>query len=364
MGVAQYAEDVQDWRLVLPPSDINGEVRVPKGWKIDGVICRLTSDSLKQELLSLGIPCVNVSWLDRHSKEFTKVVSCVGGCAKLAADYLIGKQFSNIGFVGFHPSLNYSDEFELEIKIRLNDKRVELKVFEFPHDVTEAASVEDGHLENWLAGLEKPIALIAWTSAIGEKIIAACENIGAKVPDDVAILCLEHDRLFSAIAKVPLSNIDQDPWRVGYSAAQVLDKQLRGGQPPSAPVLIPPISVVSRVSTEATAVKDKYLAAAIRYIYLNVSQGITVSNVVKHLGISRRALETRFKSQLNSTPAAYIRKVQLQNVAKLLRSSELTITEVAIRTGFEYPEVMMRSFKRSYGVTPLEFRCGIRAEKI
>ena len=184
-----------------------------------------------------------------------------------------------------------------------------------------------------------------------------------RVPDDVAILCIEHDHLFSSLAPVPLTNLDQDPWRVGYLAAKLLDKLAQGGVPPKQEIRIPPISVVPRLSTDSTAVNDPELSTAIRFIYDNVKSGIVVQDVVKHVGISRRALETRFRNQLDCSPAAFIRKIQLQLVARLLRTTKLSVSQIAFRAGFEYPEVMMRSFKKEYSLTPMGFRYSGSSEK-
>lgn len=102
--------------------------------------------------------------------------------------------------------------------------------------------------------------------------------------------------------------------------------------------------------------KDEDLSAAIKFIYESANAGIAVSDVVNHVGISRRALEGKFRAELKVSPAVFIKRIQLQSVAKLLRTTKLPISTIASRTGFNYPEVLMRAFKRVYGVTPMQFR--------
>lgn len=355
-GVAQYGDDQGGWEFLIPPANGTGEVSLPRNWNGDGIICRLTSKRLENEIIARNIPCVNVSWLGQHRPALPKVVSNQRKCADLAVDFLLEKQFDHFGYVGFHPELNYSTIIESTISERITREGKSLEIFPFPAKTKNVKGLELEPLCKWLEQLEKPTAVIAWSSASGQVITRACHLSNLRVPDNVAILCIEHDDLFSSLAPIPLTNLDQDPWRVGYSAAKLLHNIKNGVTPSDEEIQIPPISVVPRLSTDATAVSDPILSTAVRYIYENAKQGIVVSDVIKHVGISRRALETRFKNQLHCSPGAYIRKIQLQLVARLLRTTKLTITEIAFRTGFEYPEVMMRAFKKEHGVTPMGFR--------
>ena len=172
----------------------------------------------------------------------------------------------------------------------------------------------------------------------------------------MAVLSIEHDPLWSALAPVPISYIDQDPWRVGYTAAKLLHSLIKGNAVPDEPIKINPISIVQRRSTEASAAKDPTLDRALKFIYEQAKSGITVKNVVDHVQVSRRGLEARFRNELDCSPAAFIKRIQLQSVAKLLRTTKLNISAIAQQTGFAYPEVLMRAFKREFGVTPMQFR--------
>ena len=157
------------------------------------------------------------------------------------------------------------------------------------------------------------MAITTWSSHVGYKTLIACDMAELEVPRDVSILCIEHDNLWSELAPVPLSNLDQDPTRVGYTAAKTLHAQIQGAGPSEAPGQIAPIAVVQRLSTEATAVNDPILRLALEYIYEHAKDGVTVSELVSILGVSRRSLEGKFKRNLNCTPAAQIRRIQLQS---------------------------------------------------
>ena len=355
MGVAHYGDDQGGWEFLIPQAKKNGEIGLPKNWNGDGIICRPTSPKLKQEILDRGLPCVNVSWLDQHTAKMPKVVSCELSCAEAAVNFLLEKQFNHFGFIGFHPKLNYSDDLIQAVASKLDEEKKTLDVFPFPENAT-TNSQQVKAMETWLRRLAKPCAVISWTSLSGQLLTRACQKCDLNVPEDVAILCVEHDHLFSTLAPVPLTNLDQDPSRVGYTAAKLLHEMISGEPAPTAPIRIPPISVIPRMSTDVAAVDDRILATALRYIYENAKKGITVSDVVKQVDVSRRALENKFQEHLRCSPGAYIKKTQLQFVARLLRTTKLTNAQIAIRAGFDYPEVMMRAFKKEYNMTPRAFR--------
>jgi LacI family transcriptional regulator len=67
-------------------------------------------------------------------------------------------------------------------------------------------------------------------------------------------------------------------------------------------------------------------------------------------------LERRFAQILGSSPKGEILRVRLDRVCRLLAESDLSLVEVAGKTGFEHPEYMSRLFKSKMGITPGEFR--------
>lgn len=354
-GVAQFAEHHGGWQFTVPPVGLEGEVLLPKGWRGDGVICRLTSQHLLDQIKSLGLPAINVSWLSDHLI-CPKVVSDEAGCALLAAEAYVHKQFVNVGYIGFPPWCQYGDTIEQTIRSTVDEYAISFHSCPLSSEEKTNQGVNEDQLREWLQQLPLPIGIVVWSSHMGCLAMQACEKVGLRVPDDVSILCIEHDNLWSELAPVPLSNLDQDPTRVGFLAGQQLQHLMDGGQPTKQPIRVPPLSVVHRLSTEATAIGDPLLRLAMQYIYDHSIDGITVSELVAILGVSRRSLESKFKRNLKCTPAAYIRRLQLQEVARLLRTTEFSITDIAKKAGYEYTEVLMRSFKREFDMTPNQFR--------
>ncbi len=355
-GAAQYSDDVGGWRFSIPPADANGEVFLPHDWNGDGIICRVTCKELEDSIIARNIPAVNVAWMSCSTAIIPRVQSDERACAAMAARFLLEKQYENYGFVGFAPWKNYQRTVENEFAGELEKHGHVLHRFELSAVARHSQGIDSEQFTTWIAGIPKPLGLVVWNSKIGQQVINNCIDANIDVPNSVAVLSIEHDALWSSLARVPISNIDQDPWRIGFNAAKLLHGMIKGDSPPTEPVLVEPISIVQRKSTEALAVRDPVLDKAIKFIYQNAQAGISVADILEYTNVSRRGLETKFKQELDCTPAVFIRRIQLQAVARLLRSTKLTITAISERTGFAYPEVLMRSFKREFGATPMQFR--------
>ena len=356
MGVADFAQTVNNWTFhVSKPSD-KASLGVASSVTLDGVICRRNSREMDLHLATLGIPAINVSWLVGFDDlDIPQVVSDEFDCARVASQFFLQKQFENFSYIGYPPWQNYRPTIEQTLEQIFDDRRYIFSSFEMTNDPNQPFGIDVEKLKRWIVMLPKPNGLLVWSSAVGKIVTSVCGELDLIIPNEIAILCIEHDPLWSSLAKIPLSYIDQDPWRVGHCAAKQLHQMMTGGKPATSR-LIPPIGVLSRYSTDSNAICDPLLRKALEFIQSHVHVGLSVTEVANVLDISRRTLESKFKEMLKSTPAAYIRKIQLQKAARLLRKTSMTTGEIAAQTGFNYTEVLMRSFKRQYGVTPMQFR--------
>jgi len=74
-----------------------------------------------------------------------------------------------------------------------------------------------------------------------------------------------------------------------------------------------------------------------------------------HAPMARRVLEMRFRKLIGRTPRQEILRLQLNRVKELLVGTELTIWEIADRTGFE-PDYLSVVFRQELGLAPREYR--------
>ena len=79
-------------------------------------------------------------------------------------------------------------------------------------------------------------------------------------------------------------------------------------------------------------------------------------DLCKAMFLSRTQLFRKMKSLIDEAPANYIKKIRLQNAKKLLETTELTISEVAYKSGFQTINHFTKVFKEEYGIPPSVYR--------
>ena len=162
--------------------------------------------------------------------------------------------------------------------------------------------------------------------------------------------------MFCSIVYPHLSSIAVPAEQIGFEAAKLLDAMLSGGKPPKRPILLPPMGVVTRHSTDVMAIEDNYVVEAMRYIRENASKGIRVKEVAKAVSMSRRLLERRFRKSIGRSPFAEIRRLQIEHIKTVLAQTDKTLEAIAPECGFESIMCMSLAFKKATGKTPGAWR--------
>jgi LacI family transcriptional regulator len=356
-GIAAFAREQGNWEFWLQPRGTRERVFMGPHWKGNGIICRLADDELKSELLKLRLPTVNISWLGENTPEIPKVISDLSACSEMCAEYFLNRNFQSFAYIGPQPYLGYVDKAYDAAQQFLAREGYPLSRFE-PDPTFDSPdwSFQREALGDWIESLPKPLAIISWSTIVAREAILACQSRAIEVPEEVSVLAIEHDPLLSALSPIQISHVMQRPQAVGYAAAELLDQMMRGRPAPSSPILIAPEGIAEYLSTDIRLGTDDIVNKAITFIHANLHRSIQVSDVTRHVNVSRRSLEDRFRKVLNRTPAEEIRQSRLNHLKKLLKDPSLSLNAVAAKAGFAYQEVMIRFFKRETGQTPGDYR--------
>lgn len=100
---------------------------------------------------------------------------------------------------------------------------------------------------------------------------------------------------------------------------------------------------------------DAYVDYALQYIKVNYKT-IKVGDIAAYVGIDRSYLTSLFKKNLNVSPQQYLISFKLSEAAKLLKTTDLSVSEVAEAVGYDDSGNFSRVFKQTYGVTPQNYR--------
>jgi LacI family transcriptional regulator len=215
---------------------------------------------------------------------------------------------------------------------------------------------EQAQIGRWLASLPVPCGLMACSDQRGQHVLDACQRVDRAVPEEFAVIGVDDDAVLCNLCHPPLSSVIPNPERVGYEAAALLDRLMSGKAAPTPQLLIEPVGIHARQSTDVLAIDDPAVASALRFIRERAFHGCSMKEVLKHAALSRSLLERKFRQYLGHSPQAEIRSVQLKRVKQLLAESDLPLNEIAGLAGYAHPEYMSVVFKRETGQTPGQFR--------
>ena len=126
---------------------------------------------------------------------------------------------------------------------------------------------------------------------------------------------------------------------------------------------VPPAGLLRRESTGTTTYQDPLVAKALHVIAGPVDADLTVDELAKRVGASRRNLEQRFRKVTGNTPNAAILNRRISEAKRLLEKEIGSISEVAQASGFSSVHYSTTAFKREVGEAPGAYRLGTK-EKV
>ncbi|MCC5830221.1 MAG: DNA-binding transcriptional regulator [Phycisphaeraceae bacterium] len=356
-GVMDYARQHTAWRFIFLIEDRPVEGTGPRG--IDGLIAGFTTPEEYHHPDRATVPTINVSGSLPDVSGLPTVRLDDQALGRMAATHFLEQGFRQAAFYRRGPGRTDIQRC-LGFTRTMEAAGVKSEVF----DVTAAGSGrlpdEWALFQKWIQDLPKPIALFARNDYEGRLVNQCCFELGIGVPEEVAVIGVDNDDLFTEIAHPPLSSIETGARRIGYEAASILDRMLAGEPPPEVPIEFPPLHLVSRQSSDVLAIEDLIVARAMRYIAEHACQGWNVGDVLRHVPLSRRQLELRFRRQLGRTPHAEIIRVRLNTARRLLAETDLSVDAIAQRCGFGYAQNLSKAMRQADGQSPAAWRSRLR----
>jgi len=85
---------------------------------------------------------------------------------------------------------------------------------------------------------------------------------------------------------------------------------------------------------------------------------LSLDDVARRIASSRRQVQRSYVEIGATTFREQLTRVRMERAAVLLRTSALTVREVAYRVGYRQPAQFAKAFRRHHGAAPAEFRSG------
>ncbi|MGB0372267.1 MAG: substrate-binding domain-containing protein [Opitutales bacterium] len=283
---------------------------------------------------------------------------------RLAAEHFVGNGLRNFAFfgtdthytnqrlLGFREGLQAVGMDEPEVQWREMDQR--RQYIEYWHESTDS-------LNDWLRGLPKPVGLFVAHDPLGRACAEACDVLGIRIPDEIAILGVNDDALVCELTSPELSSVSI-PWRqIGERAGEMIEHFLSGEPFPEKPILLPPGGIRRRRSSDFVAVEDPRIRRALQVMRDEVYSGITVSEIARSASIPRRTLEHWFRNNLSMSPKEELTRMRVGRSQQLLLETDWSIERIAETVGYSSAERFAVVFKQRVDSSPSMYRKRMRA---
>jgi LacI family transcriptional regulator len=274
--------------------------------------------------------------------------------AECIADYYLRQGLEHFAFVGSVPRCFWSVARAEGFVNRLAQHGYGCAVYHPKNSMDWG--LEQGHMRRWLLSLPRPCGILAAIDLRAKQVLDTCRIAKIRVPEEMAVVGVDNDDAICENTIPTLSSALPDFERGGYMAAELLDRLMRRSQRKAVRLTYGLNRIVQRQSTQRFRVFNPVASPAVEFIRLNACEGITVNDVVKHLKVSRRLAELRFREACGHSILEEIRHHRLERVCALLRETNLPIGEIGKRCGYDAETYLKTLFKTRFGVTMRAYR--------
>ena len=104
------------------------------------------------------------------------------------------------------------------------------------------------------------------------------------------------------------------------------------------------------------ALKDPLIGPALTRLHDAPAETWSVDRLARELAVSRSVLAERFTESIGEPPMRYLTHWRMQLAADFLRTTTLSLAEIATQVGYESEAALSRAFKRRFAAAPATWR--------
>ena len=350
-GIVRYSNEHGPWLFYRMPQSYRnkygdkGIIKWAKKWGANAIVGRL-DDEIVDVQTELGIPVVLQNYHHR-SVSCSNLTGDYHTAGEMAANFFRKKNYTNFAYYGIKGVI-WSEERGSAFKERVASEGYKVECFE---------GKLRSRVEEWLKKLPKPIALFCCDDERAIFLSETCKIAGISIPEEIALLGVDNDDLLCNISDPPISSIELDVEGGGYAIGELLhDQMLNGVLPQATNVVISPVRIEQRRSTERYNIQDPYVLKVVQRIESSYNKDLSVESLLADIPLSRRNFETKFKRELNTSIYQFILNCRCNHLADLLLTTTRSVMDLSIEVGFKDGGNVSRVFKKCKGVSPVDYR--------
>ena len=98
------------------------------------------------------------------------------------------------------------------------------------------------------------------------------------------------------------------------------------------------------------------IAASLTYVNRHLGEQIKIEDLAAECSMSETHFRRIFSEYMNMTPVEYINMVRIQQACEIMKKSDDSMNDIAVKCGFITPSTFNRNFKKLTGVTPYQWK--------
>ena len=359
-GVADFGASVPTGWVVFPRSPAENFPEVYQSGEWDGVIVQVTDVESIEVVRAATCPVVLVDPRPEVLPESPRILFDHPEVGRVAAKHLLETGRRHFGFFGFDQA-KLSEEREQAFVAAIGQAGFDCAVTRIPIELRHhRIRVGEGGREimrGALAALPRPVAIGCGNDELSRVLLELCLDAGLAVPEEVALIGGDDDDLFCRTSQPSLSSVSLPFTEAGQTAADVLQRLMRGRGDAPLVTRVGPSEVAARDSTRVVPGEDRAIEAAVRELHRRVADPkLRMAEVAAAAKLSVSSLERRFQRALGCTPLVKLRDVRVTLAKRMLGETEKSVNEVARTCGFGSASRFGVAFREMTGMSPLAYR--------
>ncbi|WP_334333344.1 AraC family transcriptional regulator [Companilactobacillus sp. HBUAS59544] len=99
-----------------------------------------------------------------------------------------------------------------------------------------------------------------------------------------------------------------------------------------------------------------YIKQSLEWLGDNYMYQIRIDDLAKQVKLSNSYFSHLFKQITGQTPQTYLTGIRLAHARQIIQNTDLTMTQIALKTGFSNVKAMNTAFKKNFGMTPYQYK--------
>lgn len=281
----------------------------------------------------------------------------------LAADFFLGRGLQSFAFLGCDI---FREKLACEVRIDSFRRRIAEKST-LPGTVSQIICGQNAPNEDfwvkdtacvikWLKALSFPCGLFVNGEIEAFATLKLCQEHGIDVPGQLEILCVDNSFGLCERSSPTISSIHVDFNSVADIAIKMALSMIGKSKNGVEDAVKLKLEIQERGSTASGRGYGLVAERVKEYVRTHACEGITVPDIACSLGISRRIMEKRVRESTGKSMLQLIRSVRMAEVCRLLEETDIPISEVMARSGYQINSNLCVLFKRIHGMTMRQYR--------